>query len=382
MTDFKTIKTIHWKSRLSGSFKSIGFGFLIIIASIIILWINEGRAVKTTRGLKEGFEKVIEINPNKIDKINNGKLVHFSAKVTTKDTLIDTGFNIKTNALKLNRKVETYQWKEIESNGTTRNKGGSETQTTTYTYEADWYDELISSKTFKDKSKRNPTTLIIKNKTYQADTVKMGNFILSKDYVDDITDTEIINVKNVLVDTSLFKHAKTSSEYIYIGEGTINQPQIGDVRISFIQTKPNVTYSILAQQSNNTLTPYKTGEGTTINVFSKGNRQAKQMFESEHSKNTFLTWMLRVVGIALMFFGFKKIMEIFVVLGDVLPILGTLLNYGTSIIGGVLALLLSFLVISLAWFAYRPILLLILIAVSTLSFGVTYFFIYKVKRTY
>ena len=65
------------------------------------------------------------------------------------------------------------------------------------------------------------------------------------------------------------------------------------------------------------------------------------------------------------------------VLGDVLPILGTILNYGTSIIGGVLALLLSFLVISVAWFAYRPVLLLTFLGVTAVSLGVSYYFVFK-----
>ena len=291
--------------------------------------------------------------------------------------MVDDVFNIKVNALKLKRLVEVYQWKEIEKTETTKNVGGSKTETTTYTYQADWYNDLIDSKAFKDTSKNNPTKKIIDDKKLIAKDIKIGEFILSDSYIEDISNYTPFTLSKVHVDTSLFNNPIVLDNYIYISSGTISQPQVGDVRISFQQVETNQVYSVLAMQSNQTLKPFETSEKTTINVFTQGEIPANKMIESEQTKNTFLTWMLRGVGIALMFFGFKQIMEIFVVLGDVLPILGTVLNYGTSIIAGVLALLLSFLVISIAWFVYRPVLLLTFLGVTAVSLGVSYYFVFK-----
>ena len=48
-----------WISRLGGSLKSVLFGIVLFGASIVLLWWNEGRAVKTAKGLKEGSAAVV-----------------------------------------------------------------------------------------------------------------------------------------------------------------------------------------------------------------------------------------------------------------------------------------------------------------------------------
>lgn len=60
-------------------------------------------------------------------------------------------------------------------------------------------------------------------------------------------------------------------------------------------------------------------------------------------------------------------------LGDVIPILGSILGMGTGILAFIVALLLSLVTIAIAWIAYRPVLGIILLAVGAGAFGVIWF---------
>ena len=55
-----------WISRLGGSIKSILFGLLLLIGSIVLMWYNEGRAVKTHKGLEEGGANVVSVESSSI----------------------------------------------------------------------------------------------------------------------------------------------------------------------------------------------------------------------------------------------------------------------------------------------------------------------------
>src|SRR3989344_2280935 len=101
-----------WFSRLGSSVKNIFFGLLLVIGSIVLLFWNEGRAVKTDQSLKEGASSVVSVSSEKKDPANEGKLIHFSGLAKTPSVLTDVDFGVGGSALKLRRIVEVYQWEE------------------------------------------------------------------------------------------------------------------------------------------------------------------------------------------------------------------------------------------------------------------------------
>ena len=69
--------------------------------------------VKNKKALEEGQNIVVPVTDvSKIDSNLNGKFIHASAMADTKDTLTDDLLGVKENSVKLNRKVEYYQWVE------------------------------------------------------------------------------------------------------------------------------------------------------------------------------------------------------------------------------------------------------------------------------
>ena len=136
--------TEGWGSRLGGSIKGVLAGGLIFLAGFPILFWNEGNAVKTARAIDEGEGACVSLESNaKVDPEMEGKFVHMSGKADTKDILVDDVFGISNTAIRLERKVEMFQWIEDSKTQEKKKLGGSVEKTTTYTYRQAWVDHAI-----------------------------------------------------------------------------------------------------------------------------------------------------------------------------------------------------------------------------------------------
>ena len=58
---YQEVTTTGYGTRVGNSFKSIGTGFVLLIAATALLWWNEGRAVKTAKMLEEAGSAYVEM---------------------------------------------------------------------------------------------------------------------------------------------------------------------------------------------------------------------------------------------------------------------------------------------------------------------------------
>jgi len=363
---FTEVTSKSWGSRILDSIRGILFGFILILASLILLWWNEGRAIHNENDLKDGSKSVVHLQNNIPLPENENKLVHIVGKVASIDTLKDPDFNIYTNAIALNRNVLFYQWEEKSEETTEKQLGGSEKTTTTYTYEKAWVSNKINSDKFKNKEGHiNKSAYSFENKSYIAQNVNIDSFKLSTELINKLNNFELYTLDS----NSANKAYKISANTIYIGSGNLeNNPEIGDVKISFEVVYPSQMVSIISQQYNNTLVPFVGENGTTINELVFGEVSANEMFKMAISNNKILTWILRLVGLALCIASIFLLFNPLVVLGDVVPFIGSILSIGIGLVSTLLGLILSLITIAIAWLFYRPIISIILIAVSVLFF--------------
>jgi len=131
--------------------------------------------------------------------------------------------------------------------------------------------------------------------------------------------------------------------------------------------------SVVGAQTGNTFAQFQTKAGDALLMVARGTQTAAAMFKTAQDNNRTMTWIIRVAGIVGLMIGFGLIMAPIGVLADVIPFLGSIARLGTGIIGFVLAILIGFLTIALAWFAVRPVLSIILIVIAlavVIGFGV------------
>ena len=363
---FTEVTTKSWGSRLMDSIRGLFLGLILIIGSLILLWWNEGRAIHTENDLKDGSKNVVHLQTNVPLPENEDKLVHLTGTVNTTDTLIDPDFNIYTNAIALERNVLFYQWEETSEEKTEKELGGSEKTTTTYSYSKNWVSNKINSNNFKKPEGHiNNSAYSYSNSSYEAENVFIDSFKLSKEVIDKISNFEPFPLDSSSKNDSY----KISSNTIYLGSGNLeNNPQIGDVKISFEVVKPSQLVSVISKQSQNRLVPFVGKNGSTINELMYGEVSADVMFKEAISNNKMTTWLLRLLGLVLCIIGFTLLFKPLVIIGDFVPFIGSIVGIGTGFLSTILGMIFSFITVAIAWFFYRPIISIILISVVVLLF--------------
>ena len=108
----------------------------------------------------------------------------------------------------------------------------------------------------------------------------------------------------------------------------------------------------------------KLGYGGTKEEMARLIKDAAAMFETARTNNAIMTWLIRLGGFLLMFFGLSTVFKPLSVLADVLPILGDIVGIGTGLVAGIISIVCSLVTIAIAWVFYRPILGILLLAIA------------------
>jgi len=348
---YTEITSQSWFSRIGGALKGILVGFVLIIAGICLLFWNEGRAVKTHKALAESQGLVVSVHPSEILPSMNGKLVHISGKATTEETLVDDVFQVSANALKLEREVETYQWKETSRSEERKKLGGEVETVTTYDYDKVWASGLIDSSEFKRQAgHENPASLMYEHQTWSAGQVSIGQCVLSAEHKARINNFQKLSIASV----NLPQGVKRQADQLYYGSNP-QKPRIGDQRISFQVISPQ-DYSAIGSLLDFTLMAHRASNGLSIALVTAGIHTADAMFEEAKSDNRNLTWVLRAVGTIILVLAFAMILKPLSVLADVVPFVGNIVEMGTGFVALILGCVVALIAISIAWFFYRPLL--------------------------
>lgn len=376
--------TTTYGQRVKKSFGGIGSGILLFIVGTILLWWNEGRAVKTTKMLNEAAGVTVEMTDiGTIDPQFDGKLVHATGMTATIDSLIDSDFGVGVTAVKFNRKVEYYQWVENSKSQTKDKIGGGQETVTTYTYEKKWVNSPVASENFHDPEYQgaNRIRIAIDDLRQTAENVSFGAYRLTKSQISSISgdqpyvfsekDSERISnelfKEECQVDTTLTT-VKVQNNVISFGSNS-GTPQVGDVRVTFTKVLPGEV-SLMAQVSGDTFVPFTAKNGKSFSVLEMGVKSADQMYEGQHSANKIWLWILRVLGIFLVIGGLKGIFGFIETLAKVVPFIANIIGAGVGLVCSLVGFAWSFIVIAIAWLAYRPVLgiSLIVIAVALVIF--------------
>ena len=377
---YQKVTKTSYGGRLKNALSGVGAGFLMLIIGTVLLFWNEGRTVKTTRMLKEAQGVCVELgDPAQVNSEVNGKMVHATGYADTKDILTDGQFGISVNAVKLSRSTEFYQWVEHTSTTTKDKVGGGQETITTYTYSKEWVSSPVNSSSFEDPDYRgidNDILLNVEDKTVQAENVSFGAYTFPESLISQMNNAKPLNVElkpevakyyedefhrvyNVSA-TQNFMHP--AGNVLYIGVNP-NAPTVGDVRVTFKQVLPG-DVSILAVVNGSTFGKFTAKNGYSLITLEDGTVSMDEMFANEHASNKTMGWILRILGILLVFWGFKNIFNIITALLKVLPFLGNIANLGVNLVAGILAFAWSLVVIAIAWLFYRPVLAIVLIAIA------------------
>jgi hypothetical protein len=381
-----------WFSRVGSAFGGIVFGIVLVLGSIGALSWNEGRAIKTIRGLEEGARLVVEAPVSPIDAANDQKLIHVSGPVVVTAPLTDDAYGVTASGVRLVRTVEMYQWQETSESETRTKLGGGEETVTTYTYSKTWSGSGNDSGAFQEQAGHENPPFDIEGTTITAQDATLGDFRLADNVIDGIGGARSVPItpaqrEAILAAVGDARPIRISQNRIYLGQpgaetvvvtpaptptadeatpadgtaaapaapvtATTLTPQVGDVRLTF-EVTPAAVISVVARQSGDGFLPYRATNGEAMLLVDDGNVPAADMFAGAQATNQVITWLIRFAGIVAMMTGFSMLFAPLGVMGDVLPLFGTIIRMGTGLVGFVLAMVIGSITIALSWLAFRP----------------------------
>ncbi len=323
-------------------------GLWLCITAIISLMTQESEIIYQVKTLTEGKNSVIQVDVDQINMNNNNKLIHIAGEPTVDEIITDKIFKLEVfNVIKLQRIIQAYQWQENSE----------------HNYNKVWSEQFIDSKKFHDHKYHNPIIPFI-SKLFIAKQVILGDFIVSNQLINKMDHYQKLPMKGLWQEQkNLRKILPNKQQHFiegkyYIGENP-EQPQIGDLKISFIAILPE-NISIIAKQQSQ-LSPYKTKIGGSIELFEYGILTSERMFRNARTALFANNLKLRLENMLTIFIG---VYVIFHVLWMVSPSLLNLKNFRSWLFALIIAMALTLFVIAVNWHDYNSIVGKVLFIVS------------------
>jgi Transmembrane protein 43 len=361
------ITSKSWIERLMGAIVGVLIGLVLVILTCVGLFWNEGRAVQTARSLAEGGGLVVDVDERTVDPANEGKLVHVQGELATGAPLADPDLLVEAKAARLLRTVEMFQWKEETRTETRKKLGGGEETVTHYSYTHVWSDRRIDSSHFRRASgHENPQMRYGRFETAARDAT-LGAFRPGEPALRHLPANELLRVDPDIAEKLRAKpgagNVQVADGKLYFGDDVAN-PKIGDLRISY-HVAPVGPVSLIGRQAGADIAEYQTKAGDRLLMGAAGLVPAAQMFRQAEQENLIITWLLRVLGVVCMAFGWYLMLRPIAVVGDLVPLIGSVLAAGAGLAAFLITAVMAPVVMAVAWFFYRP-----LVAVAVLAGGV------------
>lgn len=345
-----------WFSRLRSAVAGILVGIVLVgVAGVLQFW-NEGRTLRQQQMLEAGRAEVVSISASSAADYS-GRLVHISDALQAEGSLLDPDFNQIAEGLGLRRKVEMFQWRERKEKREETSVGGSKTTRTIYSYEKRWDDDLIDSSEFAEPAgHENPASMPFSGAEWRAEMVRLGGLPLAPSVVNEIDGWRPMAAQPERLPVNLAATLRVDDGLL---TSAAAEPVVGDLRISFARL-PEGPLSIVARLAGGELQPDLREQGELL-LLERGEVAAPTLFDAAESRNAGVGWLLRLAGFVLMWIGFSLVLAPLAVFADVVPAFGRLTRWISTLIGGVLAALISFVAIASGWLFNRPWLLGVLL---------------------
>lgn len=253
-----------------------------------------------------------------------------------------------------------YAWMEDTKTETRKNLGGSETKTTTYTYTKKWVDNPSDSSSFKYSQGHQNPTKSIQDDNYRVSVAKIGIYNLDIASIELPTLTKIhLNTQNTLSKDG----ARLDDDYLYKGTGTLQNPQVGDLRIQYTALPTGTNVTVFGKlDSNNRITAYIHRNNERLyRLFLSTREQAISQMKTEY---TIFTWVFRAAGFLMMWFGLALSVKPISVLLDFIPFLGNISGAVAGASTFIIAFVLSSVTILISMLLHNIVALAIAIVVA------------------
>lgn len=352
----------------------VGAGLLMFLGSFGVLWFNEGRT-----DMSKVAEGATITDAAAADPAVNGQLVSVSGTLESGQAIGDPNYLKPGNYLRLQRQVEMYAWVEKKEVHREKTVGGEEIERTEYNYVKQWTSHPQSSDEFYLYEGHVNPELTISEETFHAASGNVGVWGL------DPAEAKLPPSEPVTLTAEQLKlprgkkarrRIKTNDEYYMIGWGTLAEPHIGDVRLSWTAVPSGADVTVFAQADTSAaepaLVPYMhEGKDKLYRAVVGGHEEAIALMATEHKV---MTWLLRIAGFLMMWIGMSLVFGPLHAIMDIIPVIGQSSRFLVGVALFPVALVLSILTIIVSIIAHSFIALMITLTLLV-GGGIAFFMI-------
>jgi len=345
----------------------IGGSILAFVAATVVLWTNEGRVDFGRIGAES-----IPLETAAIDPIRDGAFVAASGVLVGDAPVGDESFLHPGDWLAVERLVEMYAWEQK-----TRNSGDPDEYTPDdYEYRTAWTDDPADSSTFATPEGHTNPPLTVSGGAFRPETGHLGAYTV------DLRSLDLPDANPLVLDRErviLGEDRAIAGEYIFVGKGSLEQPQVGDLRIRFQVVPSGRTTTLFGQVVGSRIVPYFHRERDRLyRAFFSERADALAEMSEEYR---FALWGMRAVGLFLYWTSFLLLFSPLTRLLGGIPVLGRLGKGLIAVVTFVPAVLLALVIGTFAYLFHNPLILLVLLALIGILFVVTRILWQRTQKT-
>jgi len=117
-----------------------------------------------------------------------------------------------------------------------------------------------------------------------------------------------------------YRRTRLEGNSIFIGLGTLTEPEIGDLKVSYQVRRPGSNVTVFGQQQGQQLTAYlHKGKDRLFRLFDSDRETAIGTLKTEHK---IMGWAIGIGGFLMMWIGMSMFFGPLVAVGKIIPFIG------------------------------------------------------------
>ena len=269
--------------RLVNSIFGVLIGLALFLGSFALLWWNEGRIDLST--IADDAAPVVS---GALDPAREGLLVAVSGQLRGDEQIGDSPYLRAGPYLELERVAEMFAWEEKEED---------DDNSTTYTYSRGWTSSPQDSSQFHDPEGHYNPPMTVQGASYLVNRAWVGDYELNPEQIFFMHPEQLALTVEDTVD-----RRNVIDNFIWLGKGSLDAPQIGDIRISYQAFPAGRSGTVFGLQEAGRIVTYRHDDGKTIlyRAYALDREAALADMHKEYLTNL---WLTRGGGFLLMWVG-------------------------------------------------------------------------------
>lgn len=267
-------------------------GIVLFFGAFPLIWFGEGRT-----NLAQVAATSVIASSHQVDPANNAHLIAVTGAVEA-DAVGDPPYLNKGAYLRLERVAEMYAWVEHKHTSSQRTAGGGRRTETTYSYSKEWTSHPERSSSFHNAQGHQNPTMTLESRTVSGTNGQLDAYDLDLQHLD-LPSMDELALSSAMIGNDT--KARLSGNYLFMGTGSLNTPNIGDTRISYRALPTGTTLTVFGNQQNNQIIAYSNAKGDRLFRAFKGDRAAA--IQQLQTEDTIMDWAFRIGALLMMWIG-------------------------------------------------------------------------------